>query len=106
MNKTEKEPKSDTPTRTKRAAVVLSVLGKSRLAMMGDLERGEDDGDGRGEYLSCRTPDTSSKGVVLFDRRLRYECVSGVDDADDDVDEDDVVATDIGEPTGDIIGSL
>ena len=81
MNKTEKEPKSDTPTRTKRATVVFNVLGKSRLVMTGDLERGEDDGDGRGEYLSCRTPDISSKGVVLFDRRLRCER-DGDDDAD------------------------
>lgn len=60
MNKIEKEPKSDTPTRTMRVAVVFNVLENRRLPMMGDLEREEVDGDPRGEYLSWRTSETSS----------------------------------------------
>lgn len=74
--------------------------------MTGDLERGDEDGDLRGEYFSCRTLDTSKMGVVQCDRRLRCECDSGVDDADDDADDDVVVATDPGESASGNIGSF
>jgi hypothetical protein len=64
MTKTEKEPSSETPTRATSVAVVLRVLEESFLPMTGDLERGDEDGDLRGEYFSCRTVDTSSVGVM------------------------------------------
>ena len=67
---------------------------------MGDLDRGDDDGDPMGEYLSSRTPELSIVEGVLFGRRLRFLYESGVEDVEDEdvVDDDgEVVATEKGE---------